>query len=141
MSDATPCRLLFCKNPGCGRPMKLPIGKLLQLIVDPADPSIHASAIALLCHQCMTIKRYSLEPNSPDQCGEDHLVELDRISGMSHAIWLKCDEKTCKARLPLIFVSIPSTNDELLKFDGKDTYPWEDLTCPNGHPVPFPQMR
>jgi hypothetical protein len=121
--------------------MKLLTGRLLQLIVDPEDPSIHASAIALLCHHCMTIKRYSLAPDSPDQCGRDHLVTLDRTSGMSRAIWLKCGEESCKARLPLIFVSIHPTTDEPLKSSEKDPFPWDDLTCPNGHPIPFPQTR
>jgi hypothetical protein len=140
MTDGIPCRLLFCKGPECGRPIKLPTGRLLQLIVDPVDPSTHASEIALLCLHCMTIKRYSFAPESPDQCGMDHLVSLDRISGMSQPTWLKCDEVSCKALLPLISVWNPATIPEPLISNDKDPYPWNDLFCANGHPILYPQM-
>ena len=142
MIDSTPCRLLFCKGPECGKLMKIPTGTLLQLIADPEDPSIHASAIAVLCPHCRTIRRYSLQPNSPDWCGEDHLVSLDRISSMSRPTWLKCGEESCKARLPLISVWSPATNHEPLEANAQDPFPWDsDLVCPNGHPIPYPQTR
>lgn len=121
--------------------MKLPSETLRLLIADPEAPSTHACAIAVLCCHCMKIERHTLGPDSPDDCGEDHLVPQGRISGVRLAARLKCDEETCKARLPLIVVWDPATTREPLAANADATFPWGDLTCPSGHPIPFPQSR
>jgi len=138
MTEPTLCRLFFCKNERCGKPMLLPLDKLLQLIVDPADPSIRASAIAAICHWCRQIKKYSLDPNSSDRSGEDRLVPLDQTEAMNRLAWLKCGEESCTSRLPLIETSIASTVPELHAANIRDLE-WTDLTCPNLHPIPYPQ--
>ena len=138
MADSVVCHLLFCKNPECGRPMKLPTETLLPLLVDPEDPSIRASAIAVLCHHCMKIESYSLRPDSPDWCAA-HLVALDRISGVGRTTWLRCEEGSCKARLPLVSVWSPAIAYTPPETSAEKAFPWHDLKCPNGHAIPFPQ--
>jgi len=146
MPDTISCRFFLCRNPECGKPMRFPIEALLRLTVDPADPSIRASAIAVLCHHCTQIKRHSLLPNSSDQFDADRFVLQDRSVGMNLLGWLRCDEETCKSRLPLIETwsqTITSVRQMELREENMKKVNWDELstlTCPGVHLIPYPQL-
>lgn len=136
MADLVLCRLFLCK---CGKPMQIPIDELQRLTVDPADSSIHASAIAVLCPHCTTIHKYTLDGKVSDRVGADRLEPQDHISKMGRAEWLRCDDEHCTTRLPLFGIEIPPTYSEVAGKDLRNAFPWVGLTCPTGHNVPFPQ--
>jgi hypothetical protein len=145
MPDTILCRFFLCRNPECGKPLRLPLETLLWLTANPADPSIRASAIAVLCHHCTRINSYSLLQNSSDRVDADQFVSPDRSAGINLLKWLRCDEETCKSRLPLIETWSQVTTHvrqmELLEENMKKVN-WDELstlTCPEVHQIPFPQ--
>jgi len=142
MTDSVLCRLFLCKNPKCGKPMRLPLDTLSQLIVDPEDPSKDALSIAVLCHRCSQIGTYSLAANSSDRFGADRLVSRDQAEDMSPSVWLKCAVETCTPRTPLT-VTLTPASDRAEGYIGREltslTMEWHKLFCANGHPIPYPQ--
>ena len=144
MAEAIPCRLFLCKNPECSALMMLPVDRLLQLIVDPTDPSKDSSVIAVLCHRCSQIKTYSVLLDSSDRAGEDRLVRPDHSEGMNLLTWLKCEEESCTDRVPLIETWSNATTLELqgkIREANAQKIEWTHMTCPNGHPIPYPYIR
>ena len=142
LNETTHCRCFRCKNPKCGKPMRLPLDTLSRLIVDPEDPSQGVPLIAVLCHQCSQIETYSLQANSSDRFGEDHLVERDQAEDISRPVWLQCDDETCKSHTPLTVTLIPASVREWKGMGGELTalkMEWSGLFCANGHSIPFPQ--
>lgn len=141
MNETTLCQHLHCKNLRCKTLMRLPLDKLSQLTIDPADPTTHASAIALICPHCTQIYTYSLQSDSTDRACEDLLVSRERAEGMNLLKLLECEEGTCQTCLPLIDVWSPTATIEQREVNSKRVN-WNELqslTCPNGHPIPYPQ--
>jgi hypothetical protein len=142
MTDAILCRCFACKNPKCRVELWLPVDTLLRLVLDPADPSKDAVAIAILCHYCTQIRKYSLLSGSSDRVGEDRLVSPDRTEDVGFLDLLRCEEVSCK--FPLLLVETWShaksaAGQHAVRAANKQNLRWENLTCPNEHPIPFPQ--
>jgi hypothetical protein len=142
MTDSILCRCLACKNPKCRVELWLPVDALLRLPPDPADPSKNAPAIALLCHYCTKINRYSLAADSSDRAGEDRLVSPDQSEDLGFLGLLKCEEESCKSPLPLVETwshAKSAKGQYAQRAANKQNLGWENLTCANGHPVLYPQ--
>ena len=123
--------------------MRLPRERLLQLIVDQSDPSKDVPEIAVLCHHCKQIEKYSLAENSSGHVGAGRLEPLDRTVGLNLLLWLKCADYTCTSRLPLLETWSQATSPEVLydrRIANIRELSWSDLLCANGHPIRYPQM-
>lgn len=150
----TPCRIFRCKNKGCPMFLRIPLEMLLQRATDPEDVPNVPREVVLICHWCAGLGLYSLDPNSPDCCGEDKQVQLGRCDTVDRLLplGLKCDEwESCNSRPPLLVTfgasaakSVSDSHDRhedtvYNALTRELSQEWAGLPCRNGHRIRFPQ--
>jgi len=141
MTDSVRCWRFACKNPRCKLDIWLPEDELSRLALDPENPPDVYPSIALQCHYCKQIHRYSLLPSSSDRIGED-LVSPDHREGLDFVFLLRCREVYCRP-LPLIETWSNAKSAEgqyAVRLANAQHRKWESLTCVKGHPIPYQQM-
>jgi hypothetical protein len=128
--------VLHCKD--CKAPMWLPSDTIEQLFVDPDDLPNDSHAIGAVCRLCKSVGTYFLERNSPGHNPKDGAIIANRAEGTVVLPQLGCAVESCKPLLPIVVQWNPATTAAERRAD-IETWRWENLRCPMGHPIPKPR--
>jgi hypothetical protein len=103
-------------------------------------PEVHTNGreiVVLVCDSCKRVQTHDFVKKNPSK----PLGPLENGYGFEAWVYqrpLPCEEKTCKFRLPL-FSKESSTMSSAEYAEYADSWNWNGLTCPDGHPVPKPE--
>jgi hypothetical protein len=128
--------VFLCRN------CSIPIWLHSETLGRPFEPqgvrSSNALSIAVVCPHCKNVRSYSLAENSPDYDPKGTVVSADHIADTVPYGLLECDAEDCKTRLPLVGVKSISTDDAKKKAE-LNSWNWDGLKCPTGHPISRPR--
>lgn len=120
-----------CK--GCGGPIILHAQTLGWPFEPQAARTTYASSVAVACYRCKQIRTYAGDKNSADYTpfqrrSPDRILETDPV------ILLKCAGENC--RVPIwLFSPVTATMTAEAKAAEIESWIWDDLKCPAGHPI------
>jgi hypothetical protein len=101
-------------------------------------PNRFAAAV-VVCSRCKRLDIHTLHKGFPGYDPRSMAILLELRYGKVVIFGsLKCEAGNCGMPLPLIAVWSPSTTAKEWKAD-IETWRWENLRCPQGHPIPRQQ--
>ena len=127
--------LLYCS--GCGAPIALPHEMLVRAFEYPGNQPKDKEPVAVVCDRCKQVRNYDLARKSPNPPWGP-MVMTHEVSDWAYLGWIECEERTCKARLPLFAKWNPAISPEERK-TYVTTWNWDGLKCQDEHPIPRPK--
>jgi hypothetical protein len=124
---------LRCKI--CESPMRLPIDTRPQQSAVPEGQPNDFPPIAVECGRCKSICSYVVHRkfvSSDPKAGS--VVTESRPTDAVPAITLECGVEGCTSLLPL-YVHWSTTTTVAERKADMQTWRWENLRCPQGHPI------
>ena len=125
-------RVLTCE---CGHPILLPPEMLGQLLLALKGRTKYSEMIAAVCDHCKRVRNYDLTKTKPNP--DWGKVILPNSPGWAYVESLRCQEQTCEAPLPL-FAKWNSAMTSEEREGYVKTWTWDNLICPNAHPISNP---
>lgn len=99
------------------------------------DPPNRFHAIVVGCTYCKSLETYTLHKDFPGHNPKDTVIFAPPQYGdVVHLRSLECDAENCGTLLPVIALFHPNAPVEVRK-DIVDAWTWENLVCPQGHPI------
>lgn len=95
--------------------------------------------IVVVCDRCKRVGNYDLARKSPNP-PFGPLVSVPVMSEWAYLGWLECEDKACKAQLPVFARINPAVSPEDRQLESLD-WIWDGVHCPNGHRIPKPVLR
>lgn len=116
----------------CAQPILLPNDRIGAPFGNPDARKIDVRSIATVCHRCRHIGNYSMFRSCRgfDTCHK--IVHAPNHGRTALLHWLRCEESTCPARVPLFARFGEDGNVEEASVAA---WLWDDLTCASGHRI------
>ena len=129
--------LIHCTS--CGSSMLLAAHTLERPFAIPDEQPNDSFAVGIACRSCKSVRRYFLQFRHAenDLLGEEHEAEAQNEDTIL-VNTLGCEVDDCRFLLPLFAQWNPQATAEDRLADIQ-TWRWEGLRCPEGHPIPKPK--
>lgn len=114
----------------CGGSILLPNDRIGSPFGNPEARKIDVRSIATVCHSCRHLSNYTMFRGGRGFDTRHKLVHAPNDGRTALLNWLRCNEKTCTARVPL-FVRFTEPEQEM----PAPSWRWDNLTCALGHPI------
>ena len=136
---AEPVRRATCAVPHCsfvcewcGAPILLPNDRIGSPFGNPDARKIDVRSIATVCFHCKHIGNYSMFRGCHGFDTRHRIVHALNCGTTALLHWLRCEESTCPARVPL-FVRLDGDTAENPAAAAE--WLWDSLTCASGHRI------
>lgn len=129
--------LIHCTS--CGSTLLLAAHTLEQPFAILGEQPNDSFAVGIACRTCKSVRRYFLQFRHAENDLLDGVRDVeDQNEDTILVNTLSCEVDDCKFLLPLFAQWNPAMTAEARLADIQ-TWRWESLRCPEGHPIPKPK--